>query len=233
MSPYQLAIASFVVIFAIDLAAYSINKSDLIKASNLPMSIDTSEYALAVMATTFAIVTLVFSALFYFVISKIWLIRSFSAFTEILQFQCYMLSVELPMKITFMYMMPWWGQLFMADDVSLGLWIVFSVLSLYKFAILVVWGWPGIALIVERRLHMQRVSTRTSPATRRIGILSSQKAWDRFVLQPRPSTGALASIRRRSKDPASQPHGLPQRDCRPPVAGIPADSFLCPSAQTE
>jgi len=71
MPPYQFAIASFVVIFAIDLAAYSINKSDLIKASNLPMSIDTSEYALAVMATTFAIVTLVFSALFYFVISKI------------------------------------------------------------------------------------------------------------------------------------------------------------------
>ena len=150
MSPYQFAIASFVVIFAIDLAAYSINKSDLIKASNLPMSIDTSEYALAVMATTFAIVTLVFSALFYFVISKIWPIRSFSAFTEILQFQCYMLSVELPMKVTFMYMMPWWGQLFMADDASLGFWIVVSVIFLYKIAILAVWGWPGIALIVDR-----------------------------------------------------------------------------------
>ena len=52
-------------------------------------------------------------------------------------------------------------------------------------------------------------------------------------LRLEPLRETLASIRRRSKDPASQPRRLVQRDCQSPVSGTPVDSFLCPFAQTE
>ena len=147
LSPVQFLLVSLIIFFGLNFLIFSF--PNVRESISWILSSDDPRMYGAVLAVLYTIVALLLGSILYLAISKLWPIRGPATYLQIIEFQCYMTAISLPMTGLMVVIAPCW-RTFVGDGSigieDLGL-AINATIILYSILTALFWQWPGIAVL--------------------------------------------------------------------------------------